>query len=220
MQIFSPSPIVCSSDYTKKSLCKGFTLIELLISCGIIAIISSIVLLKYSAFDSTVLLKGTAYEIALTLRDAQVKSVSAARSGSEADAFNFPYGVTFTPGQKTYTAFRYKHATNSPYYDIAETDPDVAEDIQQFTIGRSMQVSDICYTISNTETCHSTDSTFTRLDVSFRRPEFKALFYAERGATDYSTTITSAKIKVNSTQGAGIFIITVSKLGQISVKKE
>ncbi len=105
------------TGYSSKS---GFTLTELLISCAIIALVSTIVLVKYGSFDSTVLLKSAAYEIALTLREAQVRSVSVSGEGGE---FSYPYGVTFTPEQKVYRAFRFEDPLEYPYFDISEPSP-------------------------------------------------------------------------------------------------
>lgn len=216
MQIFSLSPIPCSSHRKKKFTSAGFTLIELLICCAIIAIVSAVVLVKYKAFDSTVLLKGTAYDIALTLREAQVKSVSVLRNDT---SFDYPYGVTFDVSsqteQKLYRIFRYKSATAGPKYDGTS----LAEDIQEFTIGRTMRVKEVCYTypIGTADNCG-----LDRLDISFRRPEFNSIFYGVDGASFVATTtVTGAKIKVDSTGGtAGAFVVTITKFGQISVSKE
>lgn len=193
----------------------GFTLVELLISIAIVGIVTSIVLVKYGSFDSTVLLKSLAYEIALTLREAQVRSVSVSRS---ANSFDYPYGVTFsvaTPQEKKrYISFRYKNATEHPVYDVGEASP-VAEDIRTFPISRTMEVQDLCVTIGGTENCD-----IDRLDVSFRRPKFKGLFHAVEGPTEYTDTVTSAKIEVGSATGFLSFIVEVTSLGQISVYKK
>lgn len=190
---------------------RGFTLVELLVSIAVIVIITSIVLVKYDSFDSTTLLKNTAYDIALTLREAQLKSVSASRHSGN---FDYPFGVTFTPDTKTYTTFRYQHdvATEHPYYDISEPDPK-ADILDTLTIDRSMYVKEMCVTeISSSENCG-----ISRLDVSFKRPEFKALIYAPEYSSNPEDLI-SAKIKVASTRGTGdVFIVTVTHLGQIRV---
>lgn len=74
-----PSHIHFSSSKIRKAHARGFTLVELLISIAIITVITAIVVVRYRQFDSTVLLKGAAYEIALALREAQIQSVSAVR---------------------------------------------------------------------------------------------------------------------------------------------
>ncbi len=210
MQIFSPSHIRSSS----RNNARGFTLIELLISASIIGIVSTIVLVKYGNFDSTILLKGAAYEVALNLREAQVKSVSVS---GESGQFNYPYGVSFTPTSKTYTAFRFEDATDWPQHNS----PD-AVDVSTITLARTMQVDDVCI-ITDYDPSTVVDCDIDRLDISFRRPEFKALFYAEdeSGVSIATSTILGAQIKLNSTGGnTSVFYAQVSSLGQISIKKE
>ncbi len=215
MQIFSSLHTRSSS----RNSVRGFTLIELLISASIIGIVSTIVLVKYSNFDSTILLKGAAYEVALTLREAQVKSVSVS---GESGQFNFPYGVTFSPLSKTYTVFRFNDPFASPQYDVFDAVlPNYAMGVGSITLTRTMQISDICFTTSSGDTCSANG--LKRLDVSFRRPEFKSLFYAiNTSDIAYPTsTMTGIKIKLNSTSNnPAVFYVEVSSLGQISIKKE
>lgn len=207
MQIFSTSHTRSSS--------KGFTLVELLISISIIGIVTSMVLVKYNSFDSTVLLKSVAYEIGITLREVQIKALSHSRNGTTVESFNYPYGVTFSPLSKTYAIFRYATTSTRIPRFVDATYPSYPESIQTFTIDRSIQVQDVCVTISGVEDC----TTPTRLDISFRRPEFTSLFYVE--GFGVQPAVESAKIKVNSTSGgAGVFWIVVNLFGQISVSKE
>lgn len=192
---------------------RGFTLIELLISIAIITIITAIVVVRYKQFDSTVLLKGTAYEVALAIRDAQVQSVSATRTTG--GLFKRPFGVTFTPGQNTYTRFEFNSAVID---DFPKYDGISSNDIQAVTLDRGMTISDVCVTVGATETCKAT---IARLDISFQRPEYKALFYADQGGSKFPGSIDSVKIKLSSTANpANVFVVEVSQLGQISVSKQ
>ena len=199
-------------SHTKFSSARGFTLVELLVSIAIIVIITSMVLLRYDKFDSTILLKNTAYDIALTLREAQVRSVSAMRGG--ASQSKYPYGVTFTPGLvsgKEYTTFRYNDEIAYPKYDGVTT-----YDVLKTTIDRTMFVSAVC--IYGTTIGNPCDA--DRLDISFRRPEYRALFYATDGIDIYSTDITDATIVLESPKGNEKFEVNISGLGQITVKKQ
>jgi prepilin-type N-terminal cleavage/methylation domain-containing protein len=208
MQIFSTSHTFFSSHNRKAA---GFTLVELLISIGIIGMVTAIVIVKYSSFDSSVLLKDAAYEIALALREAQIKSVSVVRTGSGTNAVNYPYGVSFTPGQQRYFAFQYPSATAYPKYIFS------AITLATTTIGRTMEVYDVCvYGTALADPC-----SISKLDVSFRRPEYKAYFWATAGSNNYdSNTITNVTIKVRSRNGGDVFVVEVTSLGQISVCKQ
>lgn len=207
----------CSSGRGGTLSRAGFTLVELLISIAIIGVVTSIVLVKYGTFDSTVLLKGLAYEIALTLREAQVRSVSVARNAGGIDSGNFddPFGVTFSlANPKEYVTFRYTGNDSEaiPAYVSGGLD---TPNIRAFPIGRTMLIKDLCIYEGATKTCG-----VEQLDTSFRRPKFKGLIHAVKGPTEYDTTVTSAKIIVGASGGINDFAVEVSSLGQISVYKE
>lgn len=224
MQISSPllTPFSLNKYTTYKR--RGFTLIELLISVAIIGVLTALVTVKYKAFDSTTLLKGAAYEIALTIREAQVKSISAVRSTA---GFDYPRGVSVTPApgstpttaSKTYLAFQFRDSSLPPYNDIADSDPDVATILGTSTLDRSIYVSDVCVNPGN-------DCTPSGIDISFRRPEFKALFHGRNSSGVNFTpaqdeAISDVTIKVTSSNNtANVFLVTVSQLGQITVSKQ
>ncbi len=217
MQIFSHSPTPSSLNKPCASAQRGFTLIELLISVAIIGILTAIVVVKYKSFDSTVLLKSSAYEVALALRESQVKAMSATRGTT---GFDFPRGISFTPGTQTYIAFQFTSTssidTEYPRYDKSESDPDIAVPLGTSTMQRTVQISDVCTTTGTTETCG-----LSRLDISYRRPEFKAIFYVPGNNLAQNKAITSAKIKLNSMNNTtNVFEVTASQLGQISVSKK
>lgn len=196
---------------------RGFTIIELLIVAAIIAIITSLVLVKYVSFDSTILLKGEAYEIALLLRETQVRSVSSYRNtegGDLDEQFNYPYGVSFdtaTPG--SYVMFLYEDTDKNVVPEYPHAD---AVKIMEYNLPESMEIIELCYKLLGSGTCTSTD----KIDISFRRPEFQSIF-----KTGYagSVIIEKVQIKIHATRpgaGTGVFIVEVSKLGQISVYRE
>ncbi len=209
---------------------KGFTLIELLIAIAVITVITSFVLVRFTTFDSTVVLKNKAYEVGLLLRELQVKSVSVQRSSTE---FDYPFGVTFSTSTANYITFYYSSSSPDvyPYYDLTcQGNPapiwDCANELERMSVGEQHEVSDICYTIgSNPERCASSDPTdFRRIDISFKRPEFNALIYVDDDDfVGNPNTISNAKIKIESTKGGtgpGTFVVEVTKLGQISVYNE
>jgi prepilin-type N-terminal cleavage/methylation domain-containing protein len=193
---------------------RGFTLIELLVSIGIIGIVTSIVLVRYGSFDSTTILKNAAYDVALALRESQVRSISVVR-GSDA-SFDSAYGISLSTDTDTYTAFRYASSTGHPRYEGAD-----AELIDVLELpGRAVRIVDICTQKGDADkqTCG-----LTRLDISFRRPEFNALV----SATDSGDApipnpeeITDTQIFLASEQNTeDRFVVKVTQFGQISVCK-
>ena len=197
----------------------------MLVSLAIIGIMSGVVIARYNSFDSTVLLKSAAYDIAATLREAQVYSVSVLGTSG---GFNTPFGVTFTPDTQEYQFFRFMDAMNFPYYQsgMIQNINDPAQ------MSRSITIVNLCVNIRvggvlQTK-CHSDNtSTLTRLDISFRRPEFKALFHVEDppGSVNNPTNnsdgnIESVQIDLGSLAYPGnVYSVIVGLLGHISVEK-
>src|SRR3989338_1063071 len=61
---------------------KGFTLIELLVVTGVIIVVSGVVLANQNKFGGQVLLQNFAYDVEISIRQAQVYGLAVARSGS------------------------------------------------------------------------------------------------------------------------------------------
>ena len=147
-----PQQPPCARSFRRR----GFSLIELLVTLAIATLVVSAVLVRFEAFDSVVVLKSIAYEIALTLREAQVYAVSA--TGDTSGVFQSPYGVYFAA------------ATPQDYTFFEDTNGNLTYDggdsvIEVFTMNERYEISDLC-----------TDSTCGRSTVSvvFERPEFDA----------------------------------------------
>ncbi len=191
---------------------RGFTLVELLISTAIITVITSMVIVRFTSFDSTVLLKSMAYEVGVVLRETQIYAVSVVNTGTGASSnFRYPYGLSFTPGSNGYVFFRYNNGGISavPRYESAEVTV-----IRSVMLDNSMEVFDVCVTNNGVDDC-----TISRLDISFRRPEFSALFYTPQLGSP--STVSAGKIYLRSTRNTtNVWIVEVKLLGQIMVYKQ
>lgn len=71
---------------------KGFSLIELIVAVSIIIIITSVALFHQAQFSSDILISNAAYELALTIRQAQVFGISS-RGVSAAPNYRAGYGI-------------------------------------------------------------------------------------------------------------------------------
>lgn len=187
---------------------KGFTLIELLVVTGIIVVISSLVLANTNSFGGKVQLENLAYDIALTVRQAQVYGISVQRFGSNA-TFAPAYGVHFVRNVNTNVqdAFvLFADINDSRLYDDCN-DPATCELVTAELVFAGYHVTDLC-TTTGSEVCGHAS-----LDITFHRPNPDASIRADGQDTVYE----SARIIVTSPHGDSQSI-TVDQNGQIAVR--
>jgi type II secretory pathway pseudopilin PulG len=210
MQIYS-SLLRIFSRLPKRTLPLGFSLVELLVSAGVITLLAAIVLVRFSSFDGTVLLKSSAYDVGVALREAQIYGVSVVNTATGGTSnFRYPYGLSFTPGAQSYPFFRFNSSTVAPRYVSTSIDL-----IRNINFPSSVEVYDVCVTNSGVDDC-----TISRLDISFRRPEYSAMFFAPPTLNNAST-ITAGKIYLRSTRNtSNVWVVEIQLLGQIVVYKQ
>lgn len=187
---------------------RGFSLVELVVSIGILLIIISILVFRFTSFDSIILLRTLAYDIGLSIRQAQSYSLSAhGLSTGGSLEFDNPYGVSFTPGATSYAFFAYTGSNPVPRYETGEV-----QTIDLYNLGRSFEIYDVCAGIGAVEHCG-----INRLDVSFRRPEYISLFYATNCSGSCSVAaIDKGIIKIRSTRNPSVVArIEITYTGQI-----
>ena len=198
----------------------GFTLIELLVTIVIFVILTGVVLFNQNGFNNTVLINNLAYDIALTIRQAQNYGVDV--NESQVNTFNAPYGVVFNTGNnKNFILFADTGTSGgvdtngNPVPDYKYTgsgsclasDPSDPECIQKYNISSGSYIKSIC-TKKNGSACTLTNS----LTILFQRPNPDALIYSDTGSADF------ADITVASASGV-IKDIIITGVGQIYVQK-
>ncbi len=185
---------------TKQS--RGFSLIELIVAVSIFAFISTVVLANNNKFNSSVLLGSLAYDIALSVREAQVFGLSVRQFS---DNFQVGYGVRFLPNS-TYLFFVDTN-TNQTY--------DVGTDavIDTFSLSRGHTIQSFCgVTVGGTERCSNSSTPISHLDVVFLRPNPDALISSNEPG------IYSRGIITVASQGGETRTINIASTGQISVQ--
>lgn len=190
----------------------GLSLIELLVVTGIMVMISGLVLANNNKFGGKVLLQNLAYDVALTIREAQVYGISVQRFSvstfARAYGVHFQENAAFTPGE--FALFADVIGANGLYdcVDPATADPLTCELVNAYQMRSGYRISDICVPKTQVQPCNHTS-----FDVTFQRPNPDAYIRVDGGAALYE----SARIYVTSPQGDTQSVI-VEENGQIAVE--
>lgn len=183
----------------------GFTLLEVLVSTAIIGLVTALVMVRYGVFNSAVLLKNQAFEIALDLREAQVFAIAARGSTGE---FQEEYGIHFnTASPQQYIFFQDNgDVPDPPQFDAAEQIGPAR------TLDSRFRIRTIC--VNTTSVSGSCSQTANRLDVSFARPDFDARMRANTGVVSGGAYVTIESLADTS------FVrhIIISPTGQVTVQ--
>jgi len=195
---------------------RGFTVIELMVTITIVVLATGIIMLQYSSFNSSVLLKSQAYLTAFDIREAQSLAVSVRGQSGPSAQFYEQYGLYFDmtkPHQ--YLLFQ----DNDDLSSGADQNParyNVGEEIGvPYVTDPRFEIVDICAVVGSVTTCHSDSGhSFSSLAVSFKRPDFDAAFYTPgvSGAAQ-SVEIHFGTGEVNSL----VKKVTVYTTGQIKI---
>ncbi len=195
----------------KRAALRAFTLIEMLVVMGIMVLISGLILMNNNKFGGVVLLQNLAYDIALSIRQAQVYGIAVQRFNS---SFEAGYGMHFQVdaddgGQSAYVLFADALSPENGYYDCPEPGTTNCELVQSTSIANGYRVSQLCVTPPG----GSARCDITSLDITFKRPEPDAYIRS----TQVSGLNESGEIHVESSRG-DTKVISVQANGQISVQ--
>lgn len=185
----------------------GFTLIELLVVTAIVVIISGVVLANNTRFGGSVLLQNFAYDMALSIREAQVYGIAVRRAAS--GTFGSGFGVHFEMSSPTtYVLFADTNPspTGDEIYNVGQ-----GELVETNTILRGYKIQGLC----TKETAAGVwDCTANALDILFRRPEPDAYIHTNGAGALHSYS----RIVLVSPQGDQISVL-VEANGQITVTR-
>ncbi len=175
---------------------------------GIITLITTIILAKQSQFDSTVLLRSLAYEVALSIRQAQIYGLSVRETAAGSGDFDTGYGVYFSSASPT-SYILFADADHDGVYDGE------SESVEVFSVRRGYRISSFCATLgSGVERCSPTELSY--LAISFERPDPDAQIKSDLGNDVYG----SARVIVLAPDGVSTRVIEVESTGQIAVESE
>jgi prepilin-type N-terminal cleavage/methylation domain-containing protein len=187
---------------------KGFSLIELLVSMSLIIIITSIVLVNQSRFGGNILVGNLAYDVALSIRQAQVFGLSVREFGAGTSQFDVGYGVHFDA--TTPTSYRmFGDLNKNKIYDVSDGTQEL------FNLNNGYRISLICATASGGEEICSDTGSVTVLDIDFIRPDPDAHIRVDAST---GTVYQQARIVVISPGGTTREVV-VESTGQISISQ-
>lgn len=169
-------------------------------------------LANHARYGSSVVLQNLAYDIALSVRQAQVYGIAVARLGTGSYTFSAGYGMHFDKGATQYILFGDNITANGIYNS--------GEAISITNIASGYSVYDLCGTplTSSTSTCG-----YSKLDILYLRPEPGAWISLNSTGPDSCLLVhqncwKNAIIKVQSPLGSQMSV-TVWGNGQISVQQ-
>jgi prepilin-type N-terminal cleavage/methylation domain-containing protein len=195
----------------------GFTLAEMLVVIGIIVVISSIVLANNNRFGGVVQLQNLAYDIALSIRQAQVYGISVQRFNTTT-TFAPAYGMHFQmSAPNTYVLFG---DVNDPINGVYDPGGAIPELVQSTTIQSGYAVSALYATPAG-----GVETSVASLDITYRRPDPDAYIsrngdiftFNSKGKLTSGNLNEQARIEVQSPRG-DLKSIVISSNGQISVQ--
>ena len=213
----------------KKIIKGGFTLVELLITLSIFAVTTTIVMFSQSQFDNSVILTNLAYDVAVTLRQAQTYGVNVKEFVPASGARGFyPYGIFFSTsdinhyimfadtvgGQYVNGSYVGDNLYESMDMSCSASD---SECINRYSVKNGNYIYSICAGASDT-TCNQNAPTTGQLMISFNRPDSDAKIFWKSTTGLLSAQQNYAKIVVSSSNGVSRKSIIITGTGQIYVK--
>lgn len=179
---------------------RGFTLIELLAVMAIMVILTGVLLAKNSSFGGTIILRSLAYDVALSVREAQTYGIAVRRTAS--GTFGSGYGIEVrSASPSSYLLF--SDDNGNGYYDGE------SELVTRYELKQGYIISNLCYTSAiEAEVCGA-----QKVDVTFVRPEPDAYIRVN----DSASLNQQARIIISSPNGSAASVL-MEITGQISVQ--
>jgi type II secretory pathway pseudopilin PulG len=180
----------------------GFSMVELLVSIGIIVLVLSVVVTNQRSFNSAVLLRGQAYEIALAMREVQLGAISSVSDGT--GVFRSVQGVHFNKADnQKYRVFR--DSSGNKFWNSGEDFGFSGLFDPRFELRR------IEYGVSEVD----------QLSIVFERPNFDAIFVTNEAGNTLTEQSVDIVIGLRGGEtdvcGEDVRTIQITSAGQISV---
>lgn len=193
---------------------RGFGLVELMVSISIMMLLSSIILVRHTAFNGAVLLRNQAYEVAFALRQAQLMAVSGNNNsgGASLGTTTQQFGVYFNKSTGNNQSYIIFHDVNvNGVWDGTTTDDQIGA---AGSIDKRFKIQN--FTKADGSTLMAT--TINKFSIVFTRPNFDAKFKGPNGG-DYTgpAFIDIAQVNAIDQSTGAVRRVEVESTGAISV---
>jgi prepilin-type N-terminal cleavage/methylation domain-containing protein len=177
----------------------GFTLIEMLFVLIIFAILTAIVVGNYYSYTGNVTLTNMAYEMALSIREAQTYGIAVSNRAS--NDFDQKYGVNFfvPTGGSSNTYQLYEDKNGNKNFDSGEAS------LPAYELQRGVTIVGL-----ERDGCNPV----RELNILFKRPNPEPEIYANGGI------INGARIVLQSQEGSNRRYVVIRNNGQIFVESD
>jgi prepilin-type N-terminal cleavage/methylation domain-containing protein len=194
------------SSKSRILITKGFTLVELMIVIAIFSIITTIAMADQGKLNSSVLLSNLAYDVALSVRQAQTYGIGVKYDSSSTDQGG-GFGVYFDPVNTPDTIILYNHISSLSMYDSAE---DVVEKRYQFSNQRGNKIAAVyCGSAALVSRCD-------QMSIVYKRPNPEPIMTGVTGGIEAGFSGT-AYIVLKSADETLCRTVAIASSGQISV---
>lgn len=190
---------------SKEASNAGFTLVELMVVVSIVAFFSALIIVSHRRFGDSIAINNLAYDVALSVREAQIFGTSVRGQSLSLSSFDHAYVVRFVESDPT------KYQQCIDLNDNGFCNLDQGELLQGFEIGKGNFIKDLCRVDSGVEDC-----TITRMHVSFLRPDPDAKINVS-GNTEPWYEAEAARVYLKTPSGLEK-MVHITAVGQISVQ--
>lgn len=216
-----------------RAAARGFTLVEMLVVLAIIVVISAVAFTSQTMFNRTLTLTNTAYNVALSIRQAENYGIASRIFGSVKNA---GYGVHFdalVTDRYYFFADIYPlagdsnncHCNNAVCAALPDAKPGncvydagASELFSQYTFGSGISVADLCGIDSSTGVKHcavASPADLSALDVVFVRPNTQVTLTGTLSGSGVQRQLSSVTVYLGA---SGVQrCVTVNTVGQVSV---
>ncbi len=182
-----------------------------MVSIAIMIIVTSLILANYRGFDSSLVVNSLAYDVGLSIREAQTYGVSVRGNGStDLQDYSYPYGISFSGiPASSYTLF-VDLSKDDPTEEAGVFDGSAGETVENLSLQQSYIIKDICTVSGSVPSCGK-----LRADITFLRPNPDAIIYVDGTKLTADAVIIQVGTNRDTTSNRYVYVYPT---GQISIK--